>query len=275
MEFYLNCWVPSLSGFFKLKELKNSQLSILSKYILNEDHEGTNMCFNEIINKNFLEINPNLNVNRFDKWFILSFLRATNISPILYLQTANTANVPCNIELSLYETLTRLSEISPVSAIDVKLENINIILYPSESLYTVEPVVDSVKELKHLKNNITNRDEIYKLLGRRENLRNYLAQQMLYFDSLSNDLIIKNENPALKLTNIPVRVFDNTLFFFLRSIYLPYCKGVYEKLFSLKKLMNLSLDEYYQLTPSECDILISLYKQDESSKTQHSYSLQQ
>jgi len=267
MEFVLNCWVPSLSGFYKIKELRNRQISTLSKYILNEDHPGTNQCFEEIIKENFVDYNA-YSLNRFDKWFILTFLRAINVSPTLYLQTTSTGNIPCNIEISLFDILTKLSEINCIDTFKIGVENINFLLQPHKLLFTDEPVLDSIATVEYKSQNITDLKLIKELLLKNVNLRNYIAQELLLKDGQSQHYIIKNNNTSLNLADLPVRVYDNTLFFFVRSIYLPYCKGLYEKQYNLMRFSNFSYSDLQQLTPAESDIFLNLFKQDESDKSQ-------
>lgn len=267
MDFSLNCWVPSLSGFFKVKELKNRQMIALSKYILNEDHTGTDQCFEEIIEENFLNYKT-YSLNRFDKWFILSFLRAINISPTLYLQTTNTAKMPCNIEISLFEILTRLSEINCIRSFSIEIEKIKFNLQPSNNLFSEQPVVDSISSIQYGNHNITDKTLITTLLTSNANLKNYIAQELLLNDGESQHYIIRNTNTTLNLSNLPVHVFDNTLFFFIRSIYLPYCKGLYEKQYHLMRFGNFSYNDLQQLTPAESDIFLNLFKRDEADKSQ-------
>jgi len=273
MDFYLNCWVPSLSSFVKTKEIKNYQLINLSKYILNEDHPGTNKCFDDIIKEN-LFIPNNVSLTRFDKWFVLCFLRATNISPILYMQTTNKEKAICNIEISLFDILTSLSEINPINTLNLKLEKVAFALQPGSSLYSKEPVIESIQVIENDTTRVTEQPVISKLLETNINLRNYLAQEMLRFDNSSTYFILKNNNTSLNLNDLQVRVYDNTLFHFTRSIYLPHCKGLYEKHYNLMKCVRLSYDEIKQITPAESEIFLNLYKQEEAAKSQPARGIQ-
>lgn len=258
--------MPSLSGFHKVKELKNSQLIILSKFILNEDHEGTVNCFEYILQENFLD--KNLKLTRFDKWFTLCFLRAANISPTLYLQTVNSANLPCNIEISLFDILNRLSESIQIVPINLSFNNLSFTLSPSQKLYCTQPLLDSINTITFKEKYIKNTSDIKSLLSTFNHLREYIAQKIVEYDNDLTHYIIQNSNTQLNLNDLQVRLFDNTLYFFLRSIFLPFCKGLYEKHYNLMKYTKLSYEDLANLTPSESDIFLNLYKQDEVSKLQ-------
>lgn len=266
MDFYLNCWVPSLSGFYKIKELKNSQLIPLSKFILNQDHEGTSEYFEHILNENFVD--KALKLTRFDKWFALCFLRAASMSPTLYLQTINNNNLPCNIEISLFEILSKLSENIQVIPFDFFFSNLHFTLIPSQALFAADPVTMSIAHFKFKEKIVSTSNEIKSLLSAFPNLRNYIAQQLVLKDNEIPHFIIQTNNQQLNLNNLQVRLFDNTLFFFLRSIFLPFCKGLYEKHYNLMKYVKINYRDLSNLTPSESDIYLNLYKQDETSKLQ-------
>ena len=106
------------------------------------------------------------------------------------------------------------------------------------------------------------------MLSTFNSLREYIAQKIVEYDNGHSHYIIQNSNTQLNLTNLQVRLFDNTLYFFLRSIFLPFCRGLYEKHYNLMKYTKLSYESLVTLTPSESDIFLSLYKQDEVSKLQ-------
>lgn len=266
MDFNLNCWVPSLSGFYKIRELKNSQLLALSKYILNEDHVGTSNYFESIISENVLD--KTLRLTRFDKWFILCFLRAANISHIINLQTTNTSNVPCNIELSIFDILGRLSESITIPVINLTIDKLDFTLTPPTSLYSKDNVVEATEKLIYNKTKIINKKEINLIFKKFENISLYVSQNILNYDSKSTNYIINNNNPSLSLNSLPVRLFDNSLYFFTRSIYYPYCKGLYEKFFYLMRYNGFGFNEANNLTPIESEIFLNLYKQDENNKLQ-------
>jgi len=266
MDFYLNCWVPSLSGFYKVRELKNCQLLALSKYILNEDHPGTSDCFEKIINENVVD--NDLQLTRFDKWFVLCFLRAANISHIINLQTTNKENIPCNIELSLFDILSRLSESISIPVLNINLEKFNFELTPANYLYSKDNILNATSKIIFNKTNTINLKEAELIYRKFTNINLYISQKVLAYDSGSSHFIINNTNPSLNLKSLPVRLFDNSLYFFVRSIYHPYCKDLYQKFFYLMKYNGFSFNEVSNLTPIESEIFLNLYKQDENNKTQ-------
>ena len=54
MNFYLKCWIPSLSSYSEISELNIGQFTVLAKYMLNNDDTGINKTFENIIENNLL-----------------------------------------------------------------------------------------------------------------------------------------------------------------------------------------------------------------------------
>lgn len=266
MDFHLNCWIPSLSGYTRIRELKNNQLYVLSKYILNEDHEGTNLCFNKIIKNNLLDKEIYGKLTRFDKWFILAFYRATNISPVVYIQTTTKDKAPCNVELQLFDTLTKLSEINLTFNTSLEIEDLTLQINASSDLYSKDGY-DAVKSIT-IKNTGTRIEPpvLNTILLENKNLSLYVKKYLTNIDLSRGLMLLENKNPDIILNNIPFRLYDNTLFFFIRSIYLPFCKGVYTRQYNLMRKLGIDYNSVQSLTPLEGEIFINLYNEEENEK---------
>lgn len=267
MEFYLKCWVPSLSGYTRIAELKNSQLYVLSKYILNEDHEGTSDCFNLILEENLLDKSIIPNLTRFDKWFIFAFYRATNISPIVYIQTTTKDKAPCNVELQLFDLLTKTSELPLAFDTSIIIEDLTLQISAPKNLFVKDSYGESVSSIK-LKSSgtVLTAPTIRAILQENMGINNYIKKYLINLDASSNLKLLENKNPDIVLSDVPLRLFDNTLFYFLRSIYLPFCKGVYTKQYNLMRKLGIDYKSVQLLTPLEGEIFITLYNDEESEK---------
>lgn len=269
MIFYLKCWVPSLKDYVELAELTTRQLTILSKYILNEDHLGTNNTFDDIIKENLKNKEIFKNLTRYDKWFVLTFLRAVNVSSIVYIQTTNLSGVPCNMEVDLFSLLTDLSEVSLPALESLNIESLSFYFRPLVSLFSTNTLYDAISCIKtaELKIDIDEKEKFLAIFNASPGIFNYLKNYLVYLDSkLSKFYLIKKEDNRLNLQNIAVKLYDNTLYFFLRSIYLPFCKGLFKKKFKLLKHIGLDYNTIDKMTPAECEIYINQYVAEENEK---------
>lgn len=269
MVFYLKCWVPSRRGYVDISELTIYQFTILSKYILNEDHVGTNSAFNEIIKENLKDKEIYNNLNRFDKWFILTFLRAVNISSAVCIQTKNLSGAPCNIETDLFNLLTNLSEILIPQLTQLELEGLKFEFKPLSELYSTNTLCDVISSI-HSSEAIIEVDSVEKfakIFSYSPGIFNYLKNYLIYLDTkLSNYYLIEKEDVRLALQNVSVKMYDNTLYYFLRSIFLPFCKGLFKKKFKLLKHIGLDYATIDKMTPAECDIYVNQYIAEENDK---------
>lgn len=72
-----------------------------------------------------------------------------------------------------------------------------------------------------------------------------------------------------------LRFFDNTLFDFVRLIYVPFAKNIYKKRYTLIKTLGLSSRDIDNLTPAECDVFLGLLaaeiKESKDSKPSTTY----
>jgi hypothetical protein len=268
MDFYLNCWVPTLSGYARISELKNSQLQVLSKYILNEDHVGTSDCFDLILEDNVQDKDIINSLTRFDKWFIFCFLRATNISPVVYIQSTTKDGAPCNIELQLFDSLTKLSEATLSYRSTVTIEDLDFTLQAPNKLFSKNTLADSIQSINVRDSNTVIHDKasLFQVVNDHQGIAILLKDHLAKLDRQHNYRLIENKNKDIMIKDIPVRLYDNTLFLFLRSIYLPFCKGVYVKQYDLMKKLNIDFKSIKDLTPLEGEILLNLHNEAEADK---------
>lgn len=269
MVFYLKCWVPSFKGYVDITELTVQQFTVLSKYILNEDYSGINTAFNSIIEENLKDKSLFNNLTRFDKWFILTFLRAVNISSTVYIQTTNLSGAPCNVEMDLFELLTDISEITIPQLGELEIEGLKIKFKNLTELYSTNTLYDVISGVSSsdVTIEINSLDKFSKIFSSTPGIFNYLKNYLVYLDTrLSHHLLIKKEDSRLNLQDISVKVFDNTLFHFLKSIYLPFCKGLFKKKFKLLKHIGFDYSTIDKMTPAECEIYVNQYIAEENEK---------
>lgn len=274
-SFYLNCWVPSQKTYVKLAELKMNQFDILSKYIANNDDENTAMCLENLIESNLQDKSIFNELTRFDKWFMLTFLRASSISPSLYFNTKDVNNNDCNLEFNLFNILTELSE-PEFDAIDPIIQNnVTIVAAPSRRLHVNDIVLDNLFSIT------TNNETFYlELLSDKEKrilfssiegkLKTDLLQLIDNYDKKYTDMLLIKSNSLLQnFASVKLRLFDNTLYNFIVMIYKPFAKNIYKKKYTLLTKLGLSLSDINDLTPIECDVYTGMLAAElkESKKT--------
>ena len=256
MKFLLNCWVPSLSDYVKISELSMHQLEVMSKYLVNEDHLGTNACFNEIIQENLHDKKIYAQLNKLDKWFILSFLKCNNISPLIIIKAKNQKDEECTVDFNLVDILTKASEYSFKFNPVLEIKNFEAQFKLPNNLYSSNILVDTVKSIKLDSKIVAIPDLSEEICLKFFNTLDSSLAKLLYsylnLQDASNDFyLLKNTKNFKNLYDIKLNIFDNNLFYFLRSIYLPYAKSLYAKKYNLISKIGLTVNDIDKLTPLE------------------------
>jgi len=261
-KFYLNCWVPSLKNYFDIAELKMVQLEILVKYILNGDDNNIEKIFDNIIQDNLIDKSIFSKLTRFDKWFILMFLRATSISSTLHYKIKDVQGNPCAASFSLFDILTDLSEIIIPPIPSLTIDDVTIDFNFSKKL-TSSNVFDNIfKITKNQKKyypqvfNTDKRNRFFDTLASSV-LPDVTEHLSLYEQNFKNIFIIKNDKQLKDFYSVKFTMFGNTLYEFLKSIFVPYAQSFYKKKFILLSKLGIDLNSLNDLTPFECDVYIN------------------
>jgi hypothetical protein len=279
-SFYLNCWAPSLKQYLKIAELKMYQLEIISKYILNEDDESLNQTFNDILQENLEQKELFYKLTRYDKWFLLLFLRASSVSGQLFYRAKNTDESTCALTFNLFDILTDLSELVIPTIENLKLDDIEITFTPVKDLYSVNYLHESIFKIR-----INNKDfypgafeqntkeRFFNTIDRTAitEIYNHLRKYDQAFESV---YIINNDKQLKDFYSVKFNLLGNTLFGFLKSTFIPQAQSLYKKKYTLLTKLNLDSNTINNLTPSECDIYLNIFNTEkESATTDSSVSL--
>lgn len=262
--FLLNCWVPSLKIYTKITELKMLQFEILSKYILNDDDDSINEVFNEILRENLFDKAVYNKLTRYDKWFILMFLRASSVSSMLYYKARGEKDEPCAISFNLFDILTDLSEINIPNAEPLVLDDVTITFLPVNNLYSPNFLHESIYSVeinsKTYHPNMFPRQKREKFFNTLNNtvIKEIFDHLTKYEAKFQDVFIIKNERKLKDFYSVSFNLFGNTLYSFLKSTFLPHAQGLYKKKYTLLTKLGLDNASILQFTPSECDIYLNM-----------------
>lgn len=268
-QFYLSSWVPSFKKYIKVSELKMYQLEILSKYILNDDDEQLNTAFNNILLENLKNKTDYNLLTKFDKWFLLVFLRASSVESTISYTAGEEA---ASLTFDLFEILTKLSEIALVEPTPLTLDETIFDFNLQKDLYSPNYVLTTICKTKtdnaeFLPYKFSNeiREEFYKTVE--STVYNEIKTHLNTLDQkFSSIFIIENPNKIKNFYSIPFRLYDNTLFYFLKSIFKPSAQSLYTKKYVLLAKLHIDLNSINQLTPFECDIYMGILNSAENSK---------
>lgn len=279
-SFLLNTWVPSLKTYTKITELKMFQFEILSKYLLNEDDDSINIVFNEILRENLDDNQIYNSLTRYDKWFILLFLRASSVSSMLYYKAKGDNGESCAVSFSLFDILTELSEINIPPVEPLVLDDVKISFSPVNNLYSPNYLHESIYKIekndKEYFPNAFSQEKKQRFFNTLDNtvIKEIYDHLTKYETKFQNVFIIKNERKLKDFYDITFNLFGNTLYGFLKSTFQPHAQGLYRKKYTLLTKLGIDNSSILEFTPSECDIYLNLFNSEgDTTKKEESFNL--
>ena len=268
MEFSSKIYLPILKEEIRYTHLNNSNYLDILKFVKNNDDEGLINYFNDILKNKVYQSNVLKKISNIEKFLILLDMRSILLGDKLQLVNGNNTNIDLSISSIKDNLINKLNNINLITC--VEYNNIKLTLSIPKSL-DIENIDQIYKEL--ISEIIINDDIIeFSLLTDEEkesiissipaNLANELLNFIEFCQKMSESLSIINGNERLGIDNIPLRVFDKTMFSFLKNIFGNDLMSFYELQFNMMSKLHVSSDNFMKMTPNECKIFINLFNQD-------------
>jgi len=268
MEFSSKLFLPILGEEIRYLNLNNHNYLDILKFVTNNDDEGLINYFDNILSEKIVNKNLVNELSVVEKFLILLDLRSILLGD--KLQLINKQNI--NIDLSISSIKDNLiKNISSTELIKyINYNNIQLSLSIPKS-FDSENIDKIYKEIIH-KIKIEDDDiDFYSLTEEEKeniisNLPANLAQELLgyieYCQEISENIDIIKGNERIGLDSVPLRLFDKTLFMFLKNTFGNDLMGFYELQFNMMSKLNVSSDNFMKMSPAECKIFIQFYNQD-------------
>lgn len=211
MDFFINCYIPSLKKEIKINKLSFGDFYQCNLYIDNRDYVNLNETFEKICKKTVKEYNV---LNNLDKFYILLQLYVFYINSILKLSAKDNEDNKITYEILLKDVLNK-----------IKKYNIDNFYLPKKLFYlkASEILEESKKKVEEIKKHI-----------KKNKIQLFETPEM-----------IKG------IPKIYMNCFDNSLFYFLKILYSENPKNIIKKIKTLKKDYNFLLEEIYNMSPKE------------------------
>jgi hypothetical protein len=217
MDFYINCYIPSLKKETKINNILFGDYFKLNSYIQNSDYVNANEIFDKICERSFKDSSILKNI---DKFSILLHLRDAFLNPILKLSAKDNDNNKISYEILIKQIINVCKEYN-INNFDLPKK-----LYYDDANEIIEETGKSIKDIReHIDSN-----------------------KFLLFDVPE---MIKD------VPKVYFNCFDNTLFYFCKLIYTVDLSYFYKKIKILKKDFNFLLSEIYEMHPKELDMFLN------------------
>jgi len=268
MQFSSKLFLPILKEEIRYQNLNNSNYLDILKFITNNDEEGLLNYFEEILKEKVQNKKIISKLTNIEKFLILLDLRSVLLGDKLGLLNKENVNIDLSISSIRDNLINNIKNIKLINSINYNNIYLSLSIPNSLNLENIDQIYkELIKEVKIENENI----EFFFLTEEEKdtiisNLPANLSQEILNFvdicQELSEKLNIIKGNERLGIENIPLRVFDKTMFSFLKSTFGNDLMGFYELQFNMMSKLNVSSDNFMKMTPNECKIFINFYNQD-------------
>lgn len=268
MKFNNKIFLPIIKKYVRIEPLINKHYFELSKFITNNDDEGITYYLDLIVNNVLLDKTLTNKLSNLDKFIII----------------LNSKIISSGSKISIIGDNNIKTEFSLVGIINNIIKNIKDFefekLIISEDLEIIISlpknfIISDIDQIyKEIINKIKTKDEIIYFNNLTEDEKDdiiniipvSLTGDIIDYITKTQDLFKKisliQENSKLGTQNIPLNVFDNTLFMFMKSLFGENLKNYYELQYILCTKLHFSINDYMSLTPNDCKIFINLYSED-------------
>lgn len=268
MDFYIKLGLPLLKKEIHYKSLTNYHYINVLKYITNNDDAGLCEYFDFVLSDCILEKEIIKNLSNIEKFLILLDLRSIAIGDELQLQGEKSATLKYSINSIKNNVLQCLPSVGvnnvfKYDAITVELSPLRALMINDiDDLYI--GVINKVELLGEcvIFDDITleNKKNIEKMLPAK-----FSEDILTYINDVKSKLagnVILNGKESFGIPTIPLEIFDNTLFHFIRSIFSDNLINMYELEYTITSKFGISYERFIKMTPVECKIFINFYNRD-------------
>lgn len=280
LEFTTKIYLPILKQTIRFKNLNNSHYFNILKFITNNDEEGLNDYFENLILDLIIDKSIFSDLSNLEKFLILLEMRSSSVGDSLQITGNNSSKIDLSI-ISIKNTIqNKVNELNLTKNLKCN-NNYNVFL----SIPKTFLIDDIDKMYTEIIDKIEIQDETLKFFNLTStekeliinNIPATISVDILSFikkiQSSIGDINIITGNEKFGLETIKLSVFDKTMFLFLKSIFTDDLYNYYELQYSLSNKMNVSYDHFMKMSPNECKLFINFYnkemkKQEEAQQKQ-------
>ena len=280
LEFTTKIYLPILKQTIRFKNLNNSHYFNILKFITNNDEEGLNDYFENLILDLIIDKSIFSNLSNLEKFLILLEMRSSSVGDSLQITGNNSSKIDLSI-ISIKNTIqNKLNELNLTK--NLKCDNNYNVFLSIPKTFLID---DIDKMYTEIIDKIEIQDETLKFFNLTStekeliinNIPATISVNILSFikniQSSIGDINIITGNEKFGLETIKLSVFDKTMFMFLKSIFTDDLYNYYELQYSLSNKMNVSYDHFMKMSPNECKLFINFYnkemkKQEEAQQKQ-------
>lgn len=250
-NFKLNLFIPTLSATAYFNEFNNKNLIDINKFTQSQDDSGLSSYLNTLLYQ------TEHTYTSFDKLFILLVFRIKSMGNIITLSIDE--DVKRTVEIDIGLMLSKLNEYTPNILPAFRYNDLLINFKLPTNLY----FSNYYDLLQDITNTVTFQSGSIVLKDDQKNLSIKKLKPNIV-DSIKKH--INKHSQSFKLTNMSnfdnifVNLYDNSIMNVLKFIFVYNIASLYTKMFHISEKIHMDYMNFLSLTPSESDLLLTIYK---------------
>jgi hypothetical protein len=282
LEFTSKLYLPIIKQNIRVRGINNSHYFDLLKFITNNDDEGLNDFFENLILDLLVDKSIYNDLTNLEKFLILLDLRSISVGDSLQVTGSNSSKIDLSLISIKNAIQNKADKLDLVKCLKCG-NNYNVFL----SLPKIFLIDDIDKMYTEIIDRIEINDEILKFFNLTNNEKDLIINNipatisgniLSFIKNVQNsvgEINIITGNEKFGLETIKLSVFDRTMFMFLKNIFTDDLYNYYELQYNLSNKMNVSYDHFMKMSPNECKLFINFYnkemkKQEEAQQKQGS-----
>lgn len=280
LEFTSKIYLPILKQNIRFRSLNNSHYFDLLKFITNNDDDGLNDYFEDLIKELIVDKTLYAKLSNVEKFLVLLDLRSTSVGDSLQITGTQASKIDLSLNSIKKSIQDKISNLNIIKTIKSELGYSIVLSIPKQffidnidKMYT--EIIDKIEVDGEILDffNLTSLEKELIINSIPATLSNNILTFIKNIQESIGEVNIITGNTKFGLETIKLSVFDKTMFMFLKSIFTDDLYNYYELQYNLSNKMNVSYDHFMRMTPNECKLFINFYnkemkKQEEAQQKQ-------
>lgn len=268
MVYTSKIYLPILKTNIRIKSLKNKNYFEILKFVISKDDDGLNQYFEWLLKDLIIEKDIISNLTGLEKFLIMLDIRSLSLGDKISMNTNNNIKIDLLLSTIKNNIIDKIKELELTKIFNFNNNKITFSLPKSFIINDIDKIYTEIIDNIQIDDNLLNfnsltdeeKDSIISNIPANISVEmfNFIKKIQNKFDYIT--IISENENIGLQ--KIPLNVFDNTMFYFIKTLYGEELYNFYETEFNMIYKMHFTHEHYMDLTPNECRIYINFYNED-------------
>lgn len=277
MKFTSKLFLPVINKEIRYCNITNKHHLELLKFVKSNDDSGLYEYLEWVLSDILKDKEDYNKLTSVEKFLILLDLRGKSVGDMLQLNTNNNIKIDYSITGIINNVINGINKLNLKKKIE--FDNFSVELSIPKKL-----ILDNIDDIyKEIINTIIIDDKIvnFSCLTEEEKdsiisvLPAEISSEIYNFFNLNEDFnkiyLIAGKN-NIGLDPISLNLYDKSMFYFIKTIFTDDLMNFYEMQYNVITKINVSYQQFCEMTPNECKIYINLYnrdmkKQEEANKT--------